>query len=112
WLSVPAVRSWAEANGVGADPAELPRVPELRRALIEALQAANALAPVPYERVRRVALLGTPPSIETGELTPTQKMVRSAVMRRHAQLIEAMRDGSPHPAVLELSRRGDAFDQA
>jgi len=62
--------------------------------------------------VRRVALLATPPSIETGELTPTQKVVRAAVIRRHAPLVEAMRDESPHPAVLELSRRGDAFDQA
>ena len=112
WLSGPAVRSWMEANGLAPDDGELPLVPELRRALTEALQAANSLAPVPYERVRRVALLATSPSIETGELTPTQKVVRAAVIRRHAPLVEAMRDESPHPAVLELSRRGDAFDQA
>ena len=111
WLSLPAVRSWTEANGVVAEP-DPARMPELRRALTEALQAANALAPVSFERVRRVALLSVPPSIESGELTPTQKMVRSAVMRRHAQLIEAMREEAPHPAILELSRRGDAFDQA
>ncbi len=112
WLSVPAVHSWVEANGLSPDSGELALLPELRRALTEALQAANALAQLPYERVRRVALLGTPPSLDTGELTPTQKVVRAAVMRRHAKLIQAMRDGSPHPAVLELSRRGDAFDQA
>src|SRR6266852_4812060 len=112
WLSVPAVRSWAEANGLTPDPDALPRLPELRRALTEALQAANALAQVPYERVRRVALLGTPPSLETGELTPTQKVVRAAVARRHAQLIDALREGSRHPAVLDIERRGDAFGQA
>src|SRR3989442_1943298 len=109
WLSGPAVRSWLEANGLTPDPGELPLVPELRRTLTEALQAANALAQVPYERVRRVALLGTPPSMETGELTPTQKVVRAAAIRRHAQVIDAMREEAPHPAVLELSRRGDAF---
>jgi long-subunit acyl-CoA synthetase (AMP-forming) len=112
WLSVPAVRSWAEAHGLTPDPDALPRLPELRRALTEALQAANALAQVPYERVRRVALLGTPPSLETGELTPTQKVVRAVVVQRHAQLIDALREGSPHPAVLDVERRGDAFGQA
>jgi len=112
WLSVPAVRSWAEANGLTPDPDALPRLPELRRALTEALQAANALAQVPYERVRRVALLGTPPSLETGELTPTQKVVRAVVASRHAQLIDALREGSHHPVVLDIERRGDAFGQA
>jgi long-chain acyl-CoA synthetase len=112
WISVPAVQSWAEANGLTPDPDALPQLPELRRALTEALQAANALAQVPYERVRRVALLGAPPSLETGELTPTQKVVRATVARRHAQLIDALREGSPHPAVLEIERRGDAFGQA
>jgi long-chain acyl-CoA synthetase len=112
WLSVPTVRSWAEANGLTPDVEALPGLPELRRALTEALQAANALAQVPYERVRRVALLATPPSVETGELTPTQKVVRAAVARRHSQLIDALRDGSPHPAVLDIERRGDAFGQA
>jgi long-subunit acyl-CoA synthetase (AMP-forming) len=112
WLSVPTVRSWAEANGLTPDVEALPGLPELRRALTEALQAANALAQVPYERVRRVALLATPPSVETGELTPTQKVVRAAVARRHSQLIDALRDRSPHPAVLDIERRGDAFGQA
>ncbi|HYV67287.1 MAG TPA: hypothetical protein VE964_13680, partial [Myxococcales bacterium] len=112
WLSIPAVRSWAEAHGLSPGTGELAEVPELRRALIEALQAANTLAQVPYERVRRVALLSTPPSLETGELTPTQKIIRSAVLKRHAQVVEAMREGTPHPSVLELERRGDAFGQA
>src|SRR5207244_6471588 len=105
WLSGPAVRSWMEANGLAPEPGELPLVPELRLALTEALQAANSLAQDPYERVRRVALLGTPLSVEAGELTPTQKVVRAAVLRRHARLVEALREGSAHPAVLELSRR-------
>ena len=112
WLSVPSVRSWAEAHALAVDAGELAAFPELRRALTEALQAANALAQVPYERVRRVALIATPPSLETGELTPTQKIVRSAVLKRHAQVVEAMREGLPHPAVLEIERRGDAFGQA
>ena len=112
WLSTTAARSWAEANGVSPLSDEPSMIPELRRALTEALQAANALAPVPYERVRRIALISTPPSIETGELTPTQKVVRGVITRRHAQLVEALRDGTAHPSVLEIERRGDAFGQA
>ena len=112
WLSVAAATSWAEANGLSPLADELSTAPELRRALTEALQAANALAQVPYERVRRIALLAAPPSIETGELTPTQKVVRSVITRRHAQLVEALREGTPHPAVLDIDRLGDAFGQA
>ncbi|HWE24052.1 MAG TPA: AMP-binding protein [Myxococcales bacterium] len=112
WISLPAARSWAEANGITIDGGEISSIPELRRALTEALQAANALAPVPYERVRRVALVASPLSTETGELTPTQKVVRSVIVRRHAAVIEAMREGTAHPSVLELDRRGDAFSQA
>jgi long-subunit acyl-CoA synthetase (AMP-forming) len=112
WISLPAARAWAEANGVPIDGGELAKVPELRRALTEVLQAANALAPVPYERVRRVALLDTALSTDSGELTPTQKVVRSAVLRRYAGLIDSLREGEPHPSVLELDRLGDAFSQA
>jgi long-subunit acyl-CoA synthetase (AMP-forming) len=112
WISLAAARSWAEANGLAVEAGEAASLPELRRALTEALQAANALAPVPYERVRRVALIASPLSVESGELTPTQKVVRSVVLRRHAALIEALREGPGHPAVLEIERRGDAFSQA
>jgi len=96
-----------------AEPsADVAAIPELRRTLTEALQAANALAQFPYERVRRVALVSSPLSVDSGELTPTQKVVRSVVIRRHAQLIEALREEAAHPAILELERRGDAFSQA
>jgi long-subunit acyl-CoA synthetase (AMP-forming) len=111
WISLAAARSWAEANGFTIEGSEVASLPELRRALTEALQAANALAPLPYERVRRVALVTAPLSTESGELTPTQKIVRSVVMRRHAPLIESLRDGTPHPSILELDRLGDAFSQ-
>jgi len=112
WLSSPAARAWAEANGVLPQSADVAAIPELRRTLTEALQAANALAQFPYERVRRVALVSSPLSVDSGELTPTQKVVRSVVIRRHAQLIEALREEAAHPAILELERRGDAFSQA
>ncbi len=88
------------------------QVPELRRAIVEALQSANLLAAVHFERVRRIALVPEIPALETGELTPTLKMVRSVSTSRHAALIDAMRDEHPHPQVLEIFRHGDAFGHA
>ena len=63
-------------------------------------------------RSRRVAVVPELPAVETGELTPTLKMVRAVVSARHAALIEAMRQERPHPQILEIFRRGDPFGHA
>ncbi|MGZ6142171.1 MAG: AMP-dependent synthetase/ligase [Myxococcales bacterium] len=114
WIAAPAAQKYLE--GLGVDPpatvAELVQIPELRRAIVEALQAGNLLSPAYYERVRRVALVAEVPSMETGELTPTQKMVRAVSSRRHEALIAALREDLPHPQVLDIIRRGDAFQNA
>ncbi len=116
WLNAAAAQRFLEETGVDApeEPLELILVPELRRALVEALQANNLLAKVPYQRVRRVALVGVPLSLSEGELTPTQKLVRRVVLDLHQLLAEALAQGTPHPQilVLESSRAGDAFENA
>jgi len=114
WISPGAAQRWLEERqlDVPEGVAGLTHVPELRRAIVEALQAANLLASVHYERVRRVALIPEAPSLETGELTPTLKMVRSVSTARHAALIAAMSEDRPHPQVLEILRRADPFGHA
>lgn len=114
WISPGAARRWLEQRQLDAPDQldEVIRVPELRRAIVEALQAANLLASVHFERVRRVALVPEVPSLDTGELTPTLKMVRAVSTSRHAGLIDAMREERAHPQVLEIFRRGDAFGHA
>jgi long-subunit acyl-CoA synthetase (AMP-forming) len=114
WLSQAAAQRWLEERQLDAptDLAGLGSVPELRRAIVEALQAANLLATSHYERVRRLALVPEVPALETGELTPTLKMVRSVSSARHAALITAMREERSHPQVLEIFRRGDPFGHA
>jgi long-subunit acyl-CoA synthetase (AMP-forming) len=114
WVSQEAARRWLEERqlDVPADQAGLTRVPEIRRAIVEALQAANLLAPQHYERVRRIALVPEVPALETGELTPTLKMVRSVAADRHAALITEMREERAHPQILDIFLRGDAFEHA
>jgi len=114
WIAPGAAQRWLEERQLDLPegPAGLIQVPELRRAIVEALQSANLLAAVHFERVRRIALVPEIPALETGELTPTLKMVRSVSTSRHAALIDAMRDEHPHPQVLEIFRHGDAFGHA
>ena len=114
WLAPAAARRWLEERHLEA-PEALPalvQVPELRRAVVEALQASNQVTSYHYERIRRVALVAEAPAIETGELTPTLKMVRAVSSARHAALIEAMLQERPPPLVLEIVGRGDPFGQA
>jgi long-chain acyl-CoA synthetase len=114
WIAPGAARRFLQDLGLEAPPdvAELSRSPEVRRAIVEALQASNLLASVHYERVRRIALVPETPSLETGELTPTMKMVRAVSKERHAALIAAMQKNEAHPQILEIVRRGDAFGHA
>ncbi len=114
WVSQAAAQRWLEDRHLGAPAGldEIVRVPDLRRAIVEALQASNLLATVHYERVRRIALVPETPSLDTGELTPTMKMVRGVSLRRHAELISAMQKPDPHPLVLEIFRAGEPFAHA
>src|SRR5207245_9293658 len=56
WISPGAAQRWLEERqlDVPEGVAGLTHVPELRRAIVEALQAANLLASAPYGRFRRV----------------------------------------------------------
>lgn len=111
WIAPGAARRFLADRELPAPEtaAELSRLPELRRAIVEALQSANLLVSVPHERLRRIALLADPPQLGTGELTPTLKLVRAVSASLHSDLIAALRDESPHPSVLEIARRGDAL---
>ena len=42
-----------------------------------------------YERVRKFALLDTPFTIESGELTPTLKLKRKVIEEKHKELIDS-----------------------
>jgi long-subunit acyl-CoA synthetase (AMP-forming) len=107
WIAPGPARRWLldRELDVPASLPELSRVPELRRAIVEALQAGNLMAGAPFERVNRVGLVSEAPAVGTGEMTPSLMMVRAVTEQRHADLLSAMRDGTPHSDVLEIERR-------
>jgi long-subunit acyl-CoA synthetase (AMP-forming) len=111
WLSQGAARAHLAARELDV-PADLAQSPDLRRAVIEALQASNLLSPTYYERVRRIAFVKDVPSLDSGELTPTLKLIRPAVLRTQEKLVAALRAGEQHPQIAELFRRGAAFEEA
>lgn len=85
-----------EASGVlpeegGASFLRTPIVLERYAALVEALNERLSS----WERVRKFCLADAPPSIESGELTPTLKLRRHAVVERYAAKIEAMYRADP-----------------
>jgi long-subunit acyl-CoA synthetase (AMP-forming) len=113
WLSVPAAAAWAEHRGFEARTLEeLHELGDLRLAIGEALRNANVLTPVSYERVRRIALSAATLAIESGDLTPTLKIVRSVALKRNAELIEALRTGAPHALVIEIGQSPDDIASA
>jgi long-subunit acyl-CoA synthetase (AMP-forming) len=111
WLAPGAARTFLQSQELDG-PADLTQVPELRRAVVEALQAANLLSPVHYERVRRVAFVQEPLAFDSGELTPTQKVVRAVVIKKHAKLLEILKTDEPHPQIASIYRRGKGFENS
>ena len=59
------------------------------------MRGRAALAP--YEQIKGFALLDHELTQDGGELTPTQKVKRKAIVIKYAQLIEEMYRGSTPP---------------
>lgn len=81
------VLAWGARAGLGNDYVALlasSRLHDEIRRDLDLLQADFA----PYEQVREFRLLPEPLTIESGQLTPTLKVVRRNVERDYAQLIE------------------------
>ena len=64
-------------------------LPEAKQAIKGELDRINKTL-AGYEMVKRHALLSTPFTIESGELTPTMKVKRKVVLERHAALVSSL----------------------
>ena len=90
-----ALQEWARAQGIASDSlralANDARVRAFMAARIEAQQAVLAA----HERVKRFTLLPERFSQAGGEITPTLKNIRSTIVSKYADAIDAMYRGDP-----------------
>jgi long-chain acyl-CoA synthetase len=89
-LDEPAVGRWCEEHGrAGAAIADLVDDPELRAALQQVVDAANASVSR-AESIREFVVLPSDFTIDSDELTPTLKVRRGIVEKSRAAAIDAM----------------------
>ena len=94
------LREWAVQHHVAPD--SLIDHPAVRELYAVELARINPLIEVKYQRVRRVVLAATEPSFNTGELTPSGKLVRKVVARIYKNKIDAMFRPEPSDDVIEI----------
>ncbi|MEO8166810.1 MAG: long-chain fatty acid--CoA ligase [bacterium] len=87
------LKSFANDNGISfSNEADLVKHPAVAKMLEKDIeQTQKDLAN--FERVRKFVLLEKPFTIDSGELTPTQKIKRRVVEENHAEKIESMYRG-------------------
>ena len=87
---------WAERNGIEtADRAALVEHEEVRALFEREIEAANKHPEAAkYEQIHALHLLTAEFSIETGELTPTQKVKRRVIRDKYGNQIESMYAGA------------------
>jgi long-chain acyl-CoA synthetase len=85
--------AWVEAlareHRTPAEPAAVAAIPEVTARLDRALDAVNQTL-ARFEQVKRWGVLPEVPSIESGLLTPTLKVRRSALEARYHGMVEGL----------------------
>ncbi len=92
-LNPSTVKRWAIDHRRGTDPAALAHDPELRAMIQLDIDDVNRRLSR-FEQVRKFAILERELSVESGELTETQKPRREKIRERHAGAIRALYDAS------------------
>ncbi|MGE4061821.1 MAG: long-chain fatty acid--CoA ligase [Rhodospirillaceae bacterium] len=81
--------AWAEKHGQPNDVGALVQNSEFRSAIAHAVEHAN-LQLSPIEKVRKFALAAQPFTIENGQLTPSLKVRRHAVLREYREALDGL----------------------
>ena len=97
------LREWARERGI--PPEGLITNPAVRELYVSQIERINALIEVKFQRIRRVTLAGREPSLADGELTPSGKIVRKAVIEAHGGKIDALFASRPSDEVIEIEQR-------
>ena len=94
---------WAKGQGLDAGDVEaLLQQPQVR-ALFEAEVEEVNRRLAKYEQIRSWTLLTQEFTLETGELTPTQKVKRRVIRDKYAAQIEALYSGTREPELAEVA---------
>jgi long-chain acyl-CoA synthetase len=84
------LKGWAEKQGiVGASPETLAADPKVRALLGQEVQAVNA-GLAGFEKIVAWELLPNEFTLETGELTPTQKVKRRVINQKYGDVIDRL----------------------
>ncbi len=81
--------AWATEHGVAADLAALAANNQFKTAIAKAVEHANAQLNA-IEKVRKFTLARAPFSVENGQMTPTLKVRRHAVIREYHEALDAL----------------------
>ena len=84
---------WADRHHRLREPQALVNDPDVLRTVDEGVARVNARR-ARAEGVKRVRVLPHPLTVDAGELTPTMKVRRAAVMARYADLVDELYAGS------------------
>ena len=87
WLGRPAAEAWASEHQAAGSLEELAQQSEIRAAVAEMVQKVNANLSR-SEQIKEWVLLGSEPTVEGGELTPTLKLRRKDVAAQYGHLLE------------------------
>ena len=106
-LDSEAITPWAADNGLaGLSLAELAAHEQVRTLIAGYLEQTNSRLPR-WETIKRFAILRRELTVEDGDLTPSLKLKRRAVVARHVDLLESLYE-APRPAAAGVEQRPGA----
>lgn len=79
------LREWADHHHIAND--SILDCPEIRELFNQELNRINPFIEVKYQRIMRAILVDRQPTLANGELTPSGKIIRKAVIDHHKDLI-------------------------
>jgi long-chain acyl-CoA synthetase len=93
-LDEAAIKAWAEEAGLGAlGYGELTAHPRVRGLIQGYVDEANA-GLNSFEQIKKFAILPAELTVESGDLTPTQKIKRKVVEAKNASLLDSLYQGT------------------
>ncbi len=97
------VREWADSNGIQSE--SLIDEAAVHELFADELARINPMIEVKYQRVRRAVLIGRELTLADGELTPSGKVVRKAIMNNYKGQIEKLFADDPPDEVIDVYQR-------